>query len=295
MLELHQTSEKLTVGATFSVLVPWCNRPELESTLIANRAFFQVQNVEILIINCGGDSEQLGMLTSTCDIDGLRLIEIPTPRFNKSLALNIAILLSRAPQLFILDADIVLESNVFVDAARFVDANAFVTIERVSEVKPAYHWNTCDSGSTLDELSPISFERINDIEFHWRDGTSTRLETSHENIVDGTRAGPGLLIVKKENLLQIEGYNSDLEYWGWEDTDVQLRLTRLLKMHNARIGTVTHLSHTDNVRVLDMVDRTTSNLRNLSTVCSRYAQNNYFGSYSRDVMNWASKLVEVAR
>src|ERR1700751_3220210 len=99
-----------------SLIIPWSNRPELETTLAQNRLAFSSVDSEVLIANCGGDSAMLQSILSASPLDGLRVIEIPHNHFNKSLALNIAAFRSRSNHLFLLDADVILAAD-FLPAA----------------------------------------------------------------------------------------------------------------------------------------------------------------------------------
>jgi N-terminal domain of galactosyltransferase len=276
-----------------SVLIPWCNREEIGNAVHLNQGLFNSHGVEVLLINCGGDTSQLHRLLSPAVVGNLRHIEIPRVRFNKSLALNIGVFFSRAHSILILDADIILKSDFLAAARILTDKSAFVTLARVRESIPEYTWPSSANQNEHDVIAMCSLERIVDLEFAWSDGTTTHLAANHDNAVDGTRAGPGILMVKKEDLLAIDGYNSELELWGWEDNDVQLRLQAVLARNHVEYGDAVHLSHGDERRVLQGRQRYETNLENFSYLCKRYSTGNLSGTYSQDVVRWKKVVCQV--
>lgn len=278
-------------SSRFSVLIPWCDRDEIADTLAQNTSLFLKHSVEVLVLNCGGNTERLQQLLSLSQIPFLRQIEIPRMRFNKSLALNIGVLLSRSSRVFVLDADIVLKSDVLGMADILLEQSAFVTLQKIRESKPDRKWLPCPSRE--DNVGISGIERNYYVDFHWKDGTKTRLTTNRENVLEGSRAAPGILLVKREYLLEIEGYNSELEYWGWEDCDVQLRLKHVLSLQHIERGVAVHLSHGDERRVLHDRGRAQSHLTNLSILCSLYSKECFRGTYSADVSEWSSKVTEL--
>lgn len=82
--------------SAFSVVIPWRNRPELARTLTANAEVFARHRAEVLIVNCGGDPDELSTLLRDQPIAELRQIYLPCGSFNWSLANNTGPVLSRA-------------------------------------------------------------------------------------------------------------------------------------------------------------------------------------------------------
>jgi hypothetical protein len=277
----------------FSVLIPWCDRDEIQTTLADNSRWFESHAVEVLMLNCGGDTTRLRELLGPTVTANLRNIHIPSAQFNKSLALNLGIFLSHAPNILILDCDIILNSDFLELGKSFLLSNAFVTLAQVVESNP-------DHGEPLPERqdrpkSPCirSIVREFELEFIWSDGRSTKLITNRENAIAGSRAGPGIMIAKKEDLVLIGGYNSELEFWGWEDSDVQLRLQLLLRRTQVECGEAIHLSHGDEQRILGGKQKDERSMGNFTYLCSRYCRGELHGTYSRDVAEW-QRLVEDA-
>jgi hypothetical protein len=91
----------------------------------------------------------------------------------------------------------------------------------------------------------------------------------------------------------VEGYNADLQYWGWADYDVLLRLQRSLALEHCEVGSVIHLTHDDDSRALFGMSREYTNSVNFGICCERYAQGNFQGTYSRDVQSWLAKAESV--
>jgi hypothetical protein len=60
-----------------------------------------------------------------------------------------------------------------------------------------------------EKCKPLSVVRSSFVDISLADGTNIRMRTFRKNQVDGSRAGSGLLFVRREHLLQVEGYNAD--------------------------------------------------------------------------------------
>lgn len=272
-----------------SVLIPWCDRPEIRTALEHNVPILRQFDAELLILNCGGDSGELKRLCSGSEslrCTEIRRIDLPRSRFNRCYALNVGVYLSRSSIIFTLDADIILNAEIVRDAMEIVNHTAFVTVEKVLESQP--------SNELFDSKNPkpLSIMRKHFVEIALNDGTSISLCTFCRDEVDGSRAGPGLMFLKKEHLVRVGGYNADLQYWGWEDNDLQVRLTRVLNLEHREVGTVLHLSHGDESRALFGKNPKFTNRSNLGICCERYARGNFRGTYSTDVQSWLSKATE---
>jgi hypothetical protein len=288
-------SGKRNRSRQFSVVIPWCDRNEVQGALARNARWFQAYSAEVLLINCGGDSFQLSSLLSQLRLPFIRRIDVPRVRFNKSLALNIGTHFSRAPHILVLDSDIIIQTDIFSRAGELLNSRNFITLDRINESNPEYTWIPQPKPKKSDSPSILALERIYEAEFKWTDRTSTCLETNRENLVDGTRGGPGILLVRRQDLLRVDGYNSDLEFWGWEDADIQLRLRRVLQLAHVRRGCALHLSHDDGRRALAGGDRHKSHLANLALLCSRYATGDFSGTYTRDVAVWKDQIGQISR
>ena len=83
------TSMMKSKAPELSVIIPWSNRPEIKTTLDANGPLFGTRDVEVIVVNCGGDNSQLLELLRGPAVASLRCVELTATTFNKSLALNL--------------------------------------------------------------------------------------------------------------------------------------------------------------------------------------------------------------
>jgi glycosyltransferase involved in cell wall biosynthesis len=286
----------MTAKPTLSVIVPWSNRDSLRDTLAGNQRWLTAGEVEIIIVNCGGDAQRLHSFV--CDFPRIpaKLIELQGRKFNKSLALNIGLHASSGHTIFVLDADVIVQSDPLAELMPLVDDNTFLTLNRVRESEIDEPWWKFPDDQVAGENHFIqAMTETHSIEFRWADGTVTRINAYRANICDESRAGPGLVMVKREHLLRIEGYNSELELWGWEDNDVDVRLRRVLSLKHRDFGQAVHLTHGDELRNLDGLDHRRSDFENLARVCKRYSRGNFMGTYSADIATWWPRARHLGR
>ncbi len=279
----------------FSIVIPWCNREELQFTLRENAHWFQHHDLEVLTVNCGGDANQLRQLVLNSGATRIRQISIPSASFNKCLALNIGILCSRAPWIFVLDGDIILKSDILKQSAPCLASGAYVTVRRVCEssLGDASENVTLWNGPLPTNSFIASIEKTTTLELHFHDGASVGLPTYRYNLLDGSRLGCGLLLASRHDLIAVGGYNSNIELWGWEDNDIQFRLKKVREIHQVELGEVLHLSHGDEKRSLNGESRSNANEMNFHYVCGRYALGDFAGTYSRDIEEWENRITQV--
>jgi glycosyltransferase involved in cell wall biosynthesis len=286
--KMDTTTEVISV----SVLIPWNNREELSATLSQNQFWMEESNSEVVIVNCGGDQSHLNELLLATDLPlRVRSLYIPTDHFNKSLALNIGLHFSRAKAIFTLDADVVLESNFVTDAIARIHRRAFVTVKELRESNPLAPFLQSRLTEILQAGALSSITTRYHLEFTFHDGTSVRLDTLSSQ-PSGTRAGIGMLLGSRDNLIYIGGYNSELHHWGWEDDDIVFRLKRVLGLDHFEMGSVLHLTHGDERRSLGGKTRTLSDQNNFYACCERYAREDFQGSYVKDIKTWGYKVLE---
>lgn len=271
-----------------SILIPWCDRPEISKTFKHNFDYYCRLNAEVIVLNCGGNRAQLQSYLDEFRLSSLVTVTIPHTRFNKALALNMGISLSTADVLFTLDADILLNNETL----RFNDHDlddSFVTVSRMVESdpgSPALRYLASDKCCRI-----LSAHQTHVFSFTLLDGTHCSVTTSHKNLMDNSRAGAGLLLSRKQHLVGVNGYNSDLEHWGWEDNDIQLRLQRVLGLKHVQSGEVVHLSHSDDWRAMYGESRDTLTWLNLTRSLEKYAEHDFAGSLERDFFKWSSQLL----
>lgn len=286
---LRSVAFSMSDKPSLSVLIPWYERDELEVTLAANGPFFRAQEAEVLILNCGGDSGRLQALIAASGVSSVRQLNISTPRFNKSLALNIGLSQSRSDIVLTLDADIVMLDDSVRKTRMLPEDGSFVTIEWVYESDPAATGSLKhrDIGNT----STIAVAPSAIFEFRFRGGTTVQHQLSRRDALGNRHATPGLLLAKKCELLQVQGYNSELEGWGWEDDDVLVRLQYAVGLRRVLRGAAFHLTHSDDRRILQG-SRKQSSQRNFLKCCRNYNHGLFLGTYGSDVTWAADKVTE---
>lgn len=266
--------------ADLSIIIPWCDRPELGRTLRHNRSEFSASDGEVLVVNCGGDKTALGPLLANLAIPQLRIVSISDCRFNKSLALNLGAHFACGGNLFFLDADILLPPGALATIRAALCASSFVTIERVVESKPKHQIQ----GSYIQEFA-------HRLEFTRKTGPSVILEVNRVRFADGSRGAPGLVLLARDDFRRVNGMNSRLEGWGWEDLDLVARLQLGLGLRRVIAGSVTHLTHGDasRARAVGGKGRGKSDHMNFSRCLRNYASGNLLGTYKEDVAIWSGK------
>jgi N-terminal domain of galactosyltransferase len=271
-----------------SVLIPWFERDELRLTLAANAPFFRAQAADVLVLNCGGDSGRLRDLIAASEAAGVGQLDISATHFNKSLALNIGVSRSKSDIVLTLDADIVLLDDALTVRNASMENQSFVTIEWVHESQPAR-----SPGNALAVAGSVGAALVNTaiLEFTFPDGTTIHYQASRRNAVGNMRAGPGILLARKHDLLEIQGYNSNLETWGWEDDDILVRLQYALRLRRVQRGAALHLTHGDDRRALHGSGGRSDRL-NFLKCCRNYSSGLLLGTYCSDVAWAADKITE---
>lgn len=272
----------MDVGISF--IVPWCNRPEISKTLAANQVVFEKRESQQLIVNCGGDISELEFLCKEAKVKNTKIININTPQFNKSLALNIGAHYAKHNMLFFLDADIVFKEDFISIVQKKILDDSFFTIERVFESN-----KKDDNEKKVKSLLEIAYFT----QFICPRNKSVTLETNRVRFNDGSRSAPGLLLINRHNFISIDGMNSDLQFWGWEDLDIIVRAQLDLGLTHNQMGSVIHLSHDDVVRNLGGLSRNQCEMSNFSLCLSNYARGNFKGTYAKDLKKWKSKITEI--
>lgn len=265
---------------SLTVVIPWCDRPELARSLEGNRAEFEAARAEILVVDCGGESGGLEELLEEVSLPAVRRIRLPGATFNKALALNVGAYRARGRRLFFLDADVILEPGFFEAASSQVTENRFVTLDRVVESEP---------GTVIEELPGLA-EMAHVFELTDADGRVAALETNRVRFTDDSRSAPGMILLSRDAFLEVGGMNSDLEGWSWEDLDLVARLL-FSGFERVCLGSGIHLTHGDDVRALGDLNRPASEARNFRMCLANYRHGHYFGTYDDDVATWGDRLV----
>lgn len=265
-----------------SIIVTWRDRCELERTIDSLVCSIVPLGGEIIVVNYSGDAQLL-----QSQIEGrsnTRVITVMGEQyFNKSAAQNMGVSVARNDVLFFCDCDIIVDEECIALLTNSVAAEKglFCTVAGVTETeinaREARH--VTRFGYTLNICTA--------------DGRELTIVDNEEDGDDGTRQAPGLLFVRKANLLAIGGYNSALEGWGWEDQDIISRLTLGLGLKRLQYGQFSHVSHDDRARMAhypDFASRWESRDRMFRKALSNYDDGNFIGSYRQDV----ARLVAIA-
>ncbi|HKY36109.1 MAG TPA: galactosyltransferase-related protein [Polyangiaceae bacterium] len=264
-----------------SVIVPWANRPELSRTLAGNQGEFLAAGAEVIVANCGGDRELLARCVAEAGM-ALSVVHIDTS-FNKALALNLGVTQASAPTLLFLDCDVELGRGSCTTALSLVSAACAVTLDRVVESSPG-------ENVAYPYLSAV----IHTTELEMADGRRVRIETNRRRLNEGCRSAPGIVFVDREQFIEVDGMNSDLTGWGWEDLDLLVRLQLQAGVRIERAGSATHLTHGDDRRCIDGVNRAGNEAWNAAMCLANYGLGHYYGTYGSDCERWAVAIEQRA-
>ncbi|MBY3222199.1 galactosyltransferase-related protein [Rhizobium laguerreae] len=263
-----------------SVVIPWCDRPELLRTLANNSQAFLTSGVEVIIANCGGRQRiPADALLSETGLS-VRWLDISASIFNKGLALNLGASLSERDALLFLDADVVIASPV-EELIEALNPASFVTIASVVESSVSPRPTT-----TTQFVETVTHT----VEFRTTAGEIHKVMTNRLDLGKRARSGPGLILVWRADFLNVGGMNRELIGWGWDDLDLVARLQIALGRVRREVGSVIHLSHNDDVRHLPRGSRGESEGYNFMTCLAAYAVGDLHGTYETDVAHHASRL-----
>jgi len=257
----------------FSVLIPWADRPQLEVSLRGNLRWLTRPGVETVIVNAGGDYDRLVGMVREAAMPNVVAVNLPGARFNRSLCGNVAALVSKGKYLFLMDADIVLMSDIFREALDELQSGSrFVAVKRIRESAPRQ-----------PQIWPGLAEIVCTTELLMVDGSRAVLRARYSP--RGVRGGDGLVLVAREHFVGVGGLRSGLIGWGYEDTDLQIRLQLRFGLLRCEAGEVIHLTH-------DGADRNMEQWRRNRNRCFKsYARGEYRGTFDQDARNWAGALV----
>ncbi|MBU1619844.1 MAG: glycosyltransferase family 2 protein [Gammaproteobacteria bacterium] len=268
-----------------SVIIPWKDRPELRQTLADNLAAFEkIPELELLIVNMGGEQQHLLALLDATDCKHLsvKVVHIFTEFFNKSFALNWGINSATQDTVFVLDADVLLSHSALSELYHHVSDTDFANIKSVTESNPqhSHDFHTLCQTRTVLTL-PIGQNQ------------HTEILVNQSSLTNHLRTAPGLIMARKQHLLAIEGFDSKMTYWGWEDLDLIVRLKAKLNLQQLLAGQATHLTHDDSSRNLGALNRAQSDHQNFSYCLDKYASGQFLGSLHQDTCNQFEQYVSV--
>lgn len=254
--------------------MPWCDRYELPESLPSLVETAEILNGKVYIVNFGGSPDDLYTLTENY-LDEIEIITISTVSyFNKQAAHNIGVRCSGNPFLFFCDNDIIVNPNDMSHIVQELERNpnSFATLKGVKESSV----NARNAG----HITSFGYR----LELKTADGKRLEIIDSEEDAKTGLRNAPGLLCVSRKNFLNINGYNSDLIGWGWEDQDMIARLTLGLGLLRMQYGEAIHISHDEESRIrhYSVDNRWESRDKMFRQALNRYDCNDFSGSYVDD-------------
>jgi hypothetical protein len=257
-----------------SIIVSWRDRDELAQALPGMIAAAAAAGGDLTVVNYGGSRERLARQIAGCP-GSLRIVEVPDQcYFNKSRAQNVGARHTAHPLLFFCDCDIILDPSTIARlAARLAERpGTFATLAGIRETTP----------NAREARNVVRFGY--ELRIRIASGRELRIVDYEEDAADGTRQAPGLLLVRRENFLRINGYNGRLHGWGWEDQDMIARLTLAAGLERILEGEALHLSHSDEARVAHypMADRWESRDRMFRQALRYYDLGDFAGTFELD-------------
>ncbi|WP_420574471.1 galactosyltransferase-related protein [Kordia sp.] len=255
-----------------TIIIPWSNRPDLADSLEKNYNIFNVDHIEIIIVNFGGNVEEVTTIVNASALKNIELIHIESDVFNKSKALNIGVHHAKNDTIFILDCDIVINDAISDITANLKDDNSFLTLDKTVES------NRSDKKIIKGEVKELAYY----IGFKGQDGNEVMVETNRMFLSENARSCPALLMMSKANFIKIGGMNADLVGWGWEDIDLVYRL-EYHGIKRVKKGNCIHLSHSDNKRYLIKEDKATNEDLNFKKALANYLIGDFLGTYEEDI------------
>jgi predicted glycosyltransferase involved in capsule biosynthesis len=260
-----------------SIIVSWRDRHELSQSIPLLIQAANVLNGDLTIVNFSGSSTLL-----LKQLDGaqnqIRIVNVDGQQyFNKAAAQNIGASHTLQPVLFFCDCDILVEPSLVSDLSMKLVKNEylFATLAGVRESEI----------NSREGKHIISFGY--ELRIRTASGRSLCIMDDEEDATNGTRNAPGLLFVRRSDFLAIDGYNSQLHGWGWEDQDIIARLTLGLGLTRLNEGHAIHISHNDHARIAhypQVSSRWESRDRMFRTALNNYDNADFRGSYSKDIL-----------
>jgi predicted glycosyltransferase involved in capsule biosynthesis len=262
-----------------SIVISWRNRSELIHALPALAESARLVGGDVTIVDYSGTPSQLAEQMRGYDSAVVKAVRVEGEQyFNKARAQNVGASYAKGRVFFFCDCDIVACPSEIAELAADIDATpgCFATIAGVKESAR----NARQAGNVVCYGYELHLRVANGRELHIID--------FEEDAEDGSRQAPGLLLVRRNDFLTINGYNGRLHGWGWEDQDIIARLTLSAGLRRIQRFTVTHLSHDDVARMAhypQFQSRWESRDLMFRQALAFYDQGDFDGTYSEDRIN----------
>lgn len=264
-----------------SIVIPWCKRAEIARSLAANSEWLRDTEAEVLIVSSACDAGALRELIKPCASPAIRLLHIEgVEHFNKPECLNIGGFFSRSDWVMTLDADIILAPD-FLDTSQTAIAGreGFTTVKEVVETGPDVRILPSDPHGAV-------LQRVITTQVVHENGHTASIEYSVDK--HGTRSGVGLVLVRREHFIAVQGLNSNLRGWGYEDFDFQIRLQLGLGLERISLGRAHHVSHPP------AATAAVSHSRNIAIAWHNYSSGKLDGTFDGDVDRLKNQVIELA-
>lgn len=261
---------------SLSIVVTWRDRDELIQALPGLTGAARALGGELTVVNYGGDPVRLAPQIEAFRGGHLRVVDVEGERyFNKARAQNIGASYSTGSVIFFCDCDIVVDSAEVASLASEVASRGgiFATLKGVTESVQ----NSRRAGFVVRFGYELALKLAN--------GRELKIVDHEEDANDGTRQAPGLLLVRRDDFVRVNGYNGRLHGWGWEDQDMIARLTLGAGLERVQRGHAVHISHDDVARTAHYPparDRWESRDRMFRQALAFYDQGDLAGTYESD-------------
>lgn len=258
----------------FTTIVSWRDRDELHQAIPSLIAEAAQNGGEVVVVNYGGNRERLRRQLDGFD-EKIRVVSIESNFFNKPKAHNIGASYAQYPILFFCDCDIIVDLGSITTLANELaqSTGTFATLGGVKETE--------QNSRRAKHVACFGYEMM----LRTTDGREVKIVDNEEDAANGTRQAPGLLLVRRDDFYSINGYNSQLDGWGWEDQDMICRLTLGAGLRRISRGQASHISHDDLARVqaYPLMDRWESRDKMFRRALANYDNANFLGTYDVDV------------
>ncbi len=263
-----------------SIVIPWCNRAEIAKSLAKNAEWLAATQAEVVIVSSACDINRLRELIAPCGYPGIRLLHIDgVEHFNKPECLNIGASFSRTDWVLTLDADIILSADFLETGLQAIAGqNRFATVKEVAELGPEIRLLPSDPHGAI-------VERIITTQVVHENGHTASIEYSVDK--HGTRSGVGLVLVKREHFIGVQGLNSGLRGWGYEDFDFQIRLQLGRGLERVSLGQAQHVTHPPTSTAA------LSHARNIAIAWHNYSEGKLEGTLNSDVTRLKNSVIEL--
>ena len=253
---------------SISIVIPWCDRPELATTLHRTASLLDKPGLELICVNMGGDFA----LMRACmppTLPRWTCIDAGGAHFNKARCMNVGLALSKSDSVLFLDADVVLLDDVLLR-----DGPCDATVYVLGDV----------SESVNESIAPLlgNVRRVDHhVTFHLRGARKITIQTNSLDFDRQTRSAPGIMKTARKSLAAVGGLNGHLDGWGWEDLDLLCRLIYKEDCIVVPVSSGVHLSHSNRGRHI-VSTKADDEMNNYMTSLLSFMNDEWYGTLDED-------------